>query len=48
MPPYKLVPPRIIAAIIVSKCDPAALGAAAPNIAVNKTPAKAPLNPDNT
>ena len=48
IPPYKLVPPRIIAAMIVNKCEPAALGAAAPSMAVSKTPANAPLKPDKT
>ena len=48
IPPYKLVPPNIIAAIIVKRWEPAALGAAAPNIAVRSTPAIAPLKPDKT
>src|SRR5690606_9029446 len=45
-PPLRLVPPRMMAAITVSSCEPAALGPAAPSIAPRMVPASAPARAD--
>jgi len=45
-PPNSEVPPSTTAAMMVSRCWPAASGALAPSIAARISPAKAPTTPE--